>query len=138
MAKIVNIQEQRILKDYLDSINSPDPRLYDLALMVNGGYSHPITVSAGGIIYSGTLVGEKEWIESNLKLVKETSDLPFNDENIQYYNELIDNFDDSNEHFPRFVHMKDVNIISHPSADMPAFLWRIRIDRIDAFHIGRK
>lgn len=33
--------------------------------------------------------------------------------------------------------MKDVKILSHRSADMPLFLWRIRIDRVDGFHLGR-
>lgn len=35
------------------------------------------------------------------------------------------------------LHMKDVKILSHPSADMPLFLWRIRIDRVDGVHLGR-
>ncbi|WP_272678515.1 hypothetical protein [Providencia sp. PROV019] len=127
--------ENPYLMDYKKSLEEPDRRLYDLAVMVNGGYSNPITVSVNGIIYSGMMVGEKEWLEENLRLIELANEAPFSEENIDYYKDLIHQFDKGAP--PRFLHMKEVNIISHPTANMPVFLWRIRLDKVDAFHLGR-
>ncbi|MGL4168947.1 hypothetical protein ABQJ53_01710 [Morganella morganii] len=130
------MEGERVLEEFAEMRSWPDPRLYDLVVMVNQGFSTPVTVSVSGIIYSGTMVSEKEWLEENLKLVQ-LSDFEHKQSNIDYYNKLIDDFRREPERTAMTLHMKNVKIISHPSADMPVFLWRIRIDRVDAFHVGR-
>ncbi|MEX6255432.1 hypothetical protein [Providencia huaxiensis] len=125
-----------ILKGYAEMINQPDPRLYDALVTAHGNHSTPITVSVGGVIYSGIMVSERVWLEENLKLIQKT-DFEYKQSHVDYYNDLISEYD-ANPHRPAIaLHMKDVKIISHPTADMPIFLWRIRIDRVDAFNIGR-
>lgn len=117
-------------------INEPDARLYDMLAMVNSGFVTSMTISVAGVIYSGMMVSERVWFEENKKLI-EAADVDHKQNYIDYYNHLIADFDANSIKTATTLHMKDVKILSHPSADMPLFLWRIRIDRVDGFHVGR-
>lgn len=126
-------KEECVISDYSSFLSRPDSALYNIVASASGDYEFPITVSSNGIIYSGILVSEGVWLRAQTKLYEETG----SQDNADYCNRLASEYDDNPDDTITALHMKEVKIISHPTADMPVLMWRIRIDRVDAFHVGR-
>lgn len=99
-----------------------------LAIMSFRSQCHPMVLFTPGI-----LVSEGAWLRAQAKLYEETG----SQDNADYCNRLASEYDDNPDDTITALHMKEVKIISHPTADMPILMWRIRIDRVDAFHVGR-
>ena len=137
--KIIDFATKKINKEFEDNINKPDPALYDLVHMVNKGYEYGVSLSVGGVIYAGTMVSEAAWYQSQIDLHTARSDQPHAESYIDYYINLRNEYLNQENNTALYIHLKEVKILSGTPFDTGGgiLIWRIRIDRVDAFSVGR-
>lgn len=115
--------------------------LVDASNWAEHGATTPISITVKGIIYSGTVIGGKEWCLKNISLFENSNaNDNFKTGMINYFKNIIDTvYSDENIEKnipPQFIHMVVRYISAYPSGGIPESLWRFKIKEADAVMFG--
>lgn len=134
------MQDEQIV-DNEEWIPNKDIIVMDLSTWANRNIFVNATLSVKGVLYSGVVIGGKEWCSRNIELYQKSAISDDSKEGITvYFERLINNiYNDENiknSNNPDYIHMAVTSISGQNRRIEEETLWRFRISEVDGVFLG--
>jgi hypothetical protein len=145
MADEIEQQQEEKQDNYSSTVLlEPDWFLRTIASLVDRqGMEIGITLSVGGILVTGIMVGGRKYFEHFAKkFASGFSDPDLSaslEKSISQYTQIYDNAPEDVEATPTFVHIRDVAFYASSATPIPSqkgHWWRGRLTKVDGFVLG--